>query len=77
MSNIFEEINKIEQLCAKTIELSNYINVNVTAIRKILKKFDKKFKLHEHPIALYYLKKNLADSSSGLVHILQFKVKSI
>ena len=76
LENVLNEIYKLEELCESTIDLANYINVNVTAIRKILKKFDKKFKLHEDPVALYYLKKNLTDKKSPLFHILQFKVKS-
>ena len=76
LENVLNEIYKLEELCESTIDLANYINVNVTAIRKILKKFDKKFKLHEDPVALYYIKKNLTDKKSPLFHILQFKVKS-
>ena len=60
-----------------TLSISDYVNLNVTAIRKILKKFDKKFKLKENPIALYYLRKNLKSNNSYLSYILQFKVNKI
>ena len=59
-----------------TIDISDYVNINVTAIRKILKKFDKKFRLKDNPIALYYLRKNLKSNDSKLAYILQFKVNT-
>ncbi len=48
--------------------------MNLTGIRKILKKFDKKFNLKTNPVALYYLRHKLKDQSSNLVYILQFKM---
>lgn len=61
-------------MCKMTLDISDYVNINVTAIRKILKKFDKKFRLKDNPIALYYLRKNLKSHNSKLAYILQFKV---
>jgi hypothetical protein len=74
LHEIMEEIGKIENLIQDVLDLSNFINMNLTAIRKILKKFDKKFNLHSNPIALYYLRHKLKDQSSNLVYVLQFKI---
>ena len=61
-------------MCKNTLNISDYVNINITGIRKILKKFDKKFKLKDNPVALYYLRKNLKSTNSNLAYILQFKV---
>lgn len=67
-------IESIDQVADKIINVCQYININITAIRKILKKFDKKFETKENPVALHYLKQNLSKSNSSLVYILQFKI---
>ncbi len=72
--DIIEELGKLEGIMLDILELSDFINLNLTAIRKILKKFDKQFNLKTNPVALYYLKHKLKDASSNLVYILQFKI---
>jgi hypothetical protein len=72
--DIITELTKLEGIMLDILELSDFINLNLTAIRKILKKFDKQFNLKSNPVALYYLKHKLKDSSSNLVYILQFKI---
>jgi len=74
INDIMNELNEFEKLILEIIDLAEFININLTAIRKILKKFDKKFNLQSNPVALYYLRKKLSDSSSSLVYILQFKI---
>ena len=74
INQTLSELNLLEKLILEIIDLAEYLNVNLTAIRKIFKKFDKIFNLKNNPIALYYLRKKLSDSSSSLVYILQFKI---
>lgn len=74
INNILEELSQLEELIVEIIYLAEFINLNLTAIRKIFKKFDKKFNLKNNPIALFYLKNKLSDSSSNLVYVLQFKI---
>lgn len=74
LNEIYNEIEKLENLINEVLELTKFINLNLTAIRKILKKFDKKFTLQKNPVALYFLSRKLNDSSSDLVYILQFKL---
>jgi hypothetical protein len=70
---IYKELISIEELCSLILEVCSFINVNVTGVRKILKKFDKKFELDNNPIALFYLGNNLEDPESALLYILKFK----
>lgn len=70
---IFKELHNIEELCSFLLEVCEFINLNVTGVRKILKKFDKKFELQYNPIALFYLGNALENSDSGLLYILKFK----
>lgn len=71
---IMEELENFDGIINETLDLCSYINLNVTAVRKILKKFDKNFEMQENPIALYFLAKNLEDKNSGLLYILKFKI---
>lgn len=74
INSVIEECNNLENLINDILNFSHFINLNLLAIRKILKKFDKSFKLKNNPIAFHYLGKKLSDSSSNLVYILQFKI---
>lgn len=64
-------LNKIEN---DTLDICTYVNLNVTAIRKILKKFDRHLEVYNPHVAIDYLSKHLKKSNSSLVYILQFKV---
>lgn len=74
LAEILRRIDDLDSLTHQTLDLCHYININVTAIRKILKKFDKKFRMFKNPVALHYLQKLLTKGNTGLVYILQFKV---
>jgi MFS family permease len=74
IKQVLSVIESIDQVADKIINVCQYININITAIRKILKKFDKKFETKDNPVALHYLKQNLSKSNSSLVYILQFKI---
>jgi hypothetical protein len=74
INGLMTELSQLEQLGKEVLNLSNFINLNFTAIRKILKKFDKKFELQKNQIAFPFLKQKLSDASNSLVYILQFKL---
>ena len=74
LRDLTNEILLIDNILDKVLDLCKFLNLNVTAIRKILKKFDKNFSQNMAPIALHYLRKMLSDSNSYLVYILQFMV---
>jgi hypothetical protein len=71
---VLEMIEDIGKMTDKILDLCFFVNINITAIRKILKKFDKKFDMNENPVALHYLKSNLSKSNSSLIYILQFQI---
>ena len=65
-----------DQLSKITLELSeicSYLDLNITCIRKILKKFDKKLKEYALPQALDYIKKRLSVENSALKGILSYQ----
>ena len=75
LGELTSEILQIDNILNKVLDLCTFLNLNITAIRKILKKFDKNFNQNMAPIALHYLRKMLSDSNSYLLYILQFKVR--
>jgi len=59
-----------------TIELMNFIHLNIHAIQKIIKKFDKKFHQQFGNITSWFLKNRLTiNLNSDLNYMLQLKVK--
>jgi SPX domain protein involved in polyphosphate accumulation len=74
INEIITEIDQLEELLKEIYQFTNFINLNLTSIQKLLKNFDKKFNLHDNAVALNYLKAKLSDSRSNLVYILQFKL---
>jgi len=70
---VVEFTDHLENSVTKVFSVCQYVNMNITAVRKILKKFDKKFCTKENPIALHYMKDNLTKKNSSLIYILQFK----
>lgn len=73
-SDIFKELLLLEDICFDLFELCQFVNLNVTGVKKILTKFDNNFKLNENPIALYYLGIAYENQDSGLLYVLKFKV---
>ena len=54
--------------------LNAYINDNMMAIKKILKKFDKKFNIYFGNLGPKYILDNLCKENSDFEYILQFKI---
>ena len=70
---VVEFTDHLENSVSRVYSVCQYVNMNITAVRKILKKFEKKFDTNHNPIALHYMKDNLGKKNSSLVYILQFK----
>ncbi len=71
---ISDEILFLESLSKLTLQVCYFININITALRKILKKFDKTFGLEKNPVALYYLNEMFQSDKTYLNYILKFKI---
>ena len=54
--------------------MNGFINDNMMAIKKILKKFDKKFSNYFGNIRPKYILDNLSKQNSDLEYLLQFKI---
>lgn len=67
----YEELDKISQVA---YSITKYIDINMTALKKILKKWDKKFQIYYDKISLKYIQKKLESKNSDLLYILQFKI---
>lgn len=74
--NILSECENIYLLTLDTRLFSDYTYINLEAIRKIGKKFDKKIKkyFNNKSLMLGYIKKNLDNRNSDLNYILQLKI---
>ena len=55
------------------LDLCTFINLNVTAIRIILDRFDKAFDNLDLPVSYFFLQSKLKSANSSLVYIFQFK----
>lgn len=72
--NIYNEIKEIALTMKLAKQLNCFINDNVMALKKILKKFDKKFQRYFGIIAPKYILTHLTSQNSDLEYLLQFKL---
>ena len=72
--NICHEINEIAVTLKLAKQLNCFINDNVMALKKILKKFDKKFQRYFGIISPKYILTHLTSQNSDLEYLLQFKL---
>ena len=72
--NVFKEIKEIYSTLKLTKKLNSFINDNVMAMKKILKKFDKKFQKYFGIIGPKYILSHLTSQNSDLEYFLQFKL---
>ena len=72
--NICNEIKEIYLTLKLTKQLNCFINDNVMALKKILKKFDKKFQRYFGIITPKYILTHLTSQNSDLEYLLQFKL---
>ena len=72
--NISHEINEIASTLKLAKQLNCFINDNVMALKKILKKFDKKFHRYFGIISPKFILTHLTSQNSDLEYFLQFKL---
>jgi hypothetical protein len=71
---VLGEINNLRVTIYLAKCLNAYINDNMMAIKKILKKFDKKFNIYFGNLGPKYILDNLCKENSDFEYILQFKI---
>ena len=74
LEEILKELNNIRNTTYLAKCLNAFINDNMMAIKKILKKFDKKFSNYFGNIGPKYILDNLLKQNSDLEYLLQFKI---
>ena len=74
MVNICNEVKEIKISLGLIKQLNCFINDNMMALKKILKKFDKNFQRYFGIIAPKYILSHLATSNSDLEYLLQYKL---
>ena len=74
LEEILKELNNIRNTTYLAKCLNAFINDNMMAIKKILKKFDKKFSNYFGNIRPKYILDNLSKQNSDLEYLLQFKI---
>jgi len=74
MVNICNEIKEIKISLGLVKQLNCFINDNMMALKKILKKFDKNFQRYFGIIAPKYILSHLTSSNSDLEYLLQYKL---
>ena len=71
---LLDEINNLRQTMYLAKCLNSFIHDNMMAIKKILKKFDKKFNCYFGNFGPKYILDNLCKENSDLEYLLQFKI---
>ena len=66
-------MEELSDVALESIKICSYIEINITGMRKILKKFDKKFKGIRQPLKDSYLISRLEISNSHLNALLSFR----
>lgn len=74
LKDLIREIQILINISNFTIDICDYINLNITALIKILKKFDKKFSKHFGKISGVYFLSRTENKKSDLTYVLEFKV---
>ena len=74
IEDINKEINNLRLTIYLAKCLNAYINDNMMAIKKILKKFDKNFDIYFGNFGPKYILDNLCKENSDLEYLLQFKI---
>ena len=71
---IEQELDELDKISNINVDLAKYLRDNITAMGKILKKFDKKFKHFNTSLSLDYPIEKLEMKNSDLLYIFQYKI---
>lgn len=74
LENIKRESEELWRIAESALTLSKFIHINMLAIKKILKKFDKHLGKIYEKISSKYIREKIESKNSDLLYILQFKV---
>ena len=74
LDEFIKEVTDINNTIYLAKCLNDFINDNMTALKKILKKFDKKFSIFFGNIGPKYILENLSNKDSDMENLLQFKI---
>lgn len=72
-SEFLEQLNRIDKTSHLLLDVCTFININVTGIRKILKKMDKSLDSKKHSVSIEFIKEQLENEESNLLYILEFR----
>ena len=71
---IKKELKELNDLSKYAGSISSYIHINITALSKILKKFDKKFSRYNLNFAKKFIIEKYQKKNSDLLYIYQYKI---
>ena len=74
MTQITRELDELQSLSKYSTSLSSYIYLNITALSKILKKFDKKFAKSGATFTRDFILEQFEKKNSDLLYIYQYKI---
>lgn len=75
LNSINNEVQALIEIITFAYNLLYYVKTNMTAVQKILKKFDKKFRQYlKTKITGKYLSDKIGNENSDIVYIFQFKI---
>jgi SPX domain protein involved in polyphosphate accumulation len=77
IANLSKELEELWKISLTTLNITKFIHLNMIAIKKILKKFDKHLTQYFGNTVSKFIKEKLDSQNSDLVYMLKFKVNYI
>ena len=74
MYQLDKELDELQDLSNYAMSISSYVQINITGMAKILKKFDKKFKRYNLNFAKKFIIEKYTMKNSDLLYINQYKI---
>ena len=74
MNQLDKELDELQDLSNYAMSISSYVQINITGMAKILKKFDKKFKRYNLNFAKKFIIEKYTMKNSDLLYINQYKI---
>lgn len=74
LRNIEKEFEELYNISYLTYNITKFIHLNMMAIKKILKKFDRNFEELYGRISLKYIQRKIECKNSDLLYVLHFKI---
>lgn len=74
IKDINKEISELFEIAQYSFSIVDYVYINLMALKKILKKFDKNYKIHFGTTTINYMSSKLEEKDADLQYVLKFKV---